>query len=147
MFRSELPQGLPPKRSIDHKIETEKGAKPPKRSLFQLSPAELEATKQYITELIQKGKIRPSRSPYGAPLFFVKQRGRKLIGVVDYPGLNRITKKNSTPIPRTDEMFDRLSSAKYFSKLDLKSGFHQIRIRREDVEKTAFNTKYGQYEY
>ena len=142
-----MPEGLPLEREVDHEIQTEEGARPPKRALFQLSPAELEATKEYISDLLKKGKIRPSRSPYGAPLFFVKQKGGKLRGVVDYRDLNRITKRNSSPIPRTDEMFDILSSAKYFSKLDLKSGFHQIRVQEDDIEKTEFNAKYGQFEY
>lgn len=146
VFRDDLPDGLPPAREIDHKIETDPEAKPPHRGIFQLSPAELVATKEYVTNLLQKGKIRPSKSPYGAPLFFVKQKG-KLRGVIDYRALNRITKHNNAPIPRTDEMFDRLGGATYFSKLDLKSGFHQIRISSSDIEKTAFKTKYGHFEY
>jgi hypothetical protein len=92
-------------------------------------------------------KIRPSKSPYGAPLFFVKDGNKPLRGVVDYRALNRITKRNNAPLPRSDEMFDRLGGARVFSKLDLKTGFHQIRLRPEDIEKTAFNTKYGQFEY
>lgn len=146
VFRDDLPAGLPPKRSVDHTIEIEEDSKPPHRPIFQLSPAELLATKEYIVDLLKKGKIRPSRSPYGAPLFFVKQKG-KLRGVIDYRALNRITKPNNTPIPRSDEMFDRLGQAEYFSKLDLKSGFHQIRVAPEDIEKTAFNTKYGHFEF
>ena len=96
---------------------------------------------------MKKGKIRPSRSPYGAPLFFEKDGNKPLRGVVDYRALNRITKRNNAPLPRSDEMFDRLGGARAFSKLDLKTGFHQIRLRAEDIEKTAFNTKYGQFEY
>ena len=147
VFKASLPPGLPPERDVDHCIEVENSTKPPYRPLFQLSPAELAATKQYIVEMIDNGKIRPSKSPYGAPLFFVKEKDNKLRAVIDYRGLNRVTKKNRTPLPRTDEMFDRLGGAKYFSKLDLKTGFNQIRMSPDDVEKTAFNTKYGQYEY
>ena len=146
VFRDELPDGLPPIRTVDHEIEVEKDSKPPLRPLFQLSPAELKAAKEYVEGLLKKGKIRPSKSPYGAPLFFVKEKD-KLRGVVDYRALNRITKRNNAPLPRSDEMFDRLGGAKYFSKLDLKTGFHQIRVKPEDIEKTAFNTKYGQFEY
>jgi len=146
VFRSELPDGLPPKRSVDHEIVVEEGNKPPRKPLFQLSPEELKAAKEYVDELLRSRKIRPSKSPYGAPLFFVKEPD-KLRGVVDYRALNLITKKNSTPLPRTDEMFDRIGEARIFSKMDLKTGFHQIRVRPEDVEKTAFNTKYGQFEY
>ena len=122
VFKDELPPGLPPERDIDREVETKDGETPPRRGLYQLSPLELEATRECITDLLKKRKIRPSRSPYGAPLFFVKHKRGMLRGVVDYRGLNRITKRNSTPIPRTDEMFDRLSNAKFFSKLDIKSG-------------------------
>ena len=146
VFRSELPGGLPPERGVEHTIEVEKGSKPPHRPLYQLSPAELKACKEYVEDLLKKGKIRRSRSPYDAPLFFVKEDD-KLRGVVDYRALNRITKKNNAPIPRSDEMFDRIGGARVFSRLDLKTGFHQIRMRAEDIEKTAFNTKYGQFEY
>lgn len=146
VFRSELPDGLPPKRLVEHCIDTVEGSKPPHRPLYQLSPAELRAVKQYVESLLKSGKIRRSRSPYGAPLFFVKEND-KLRGVVDYRALNRITKRNNAPIPRSDEMFDRIGGAKVFSRLDLKTGFHQIRVREIDVEKTAFNTKYGQFEY
>jgi Reverse transcriptase (RNA-dependent DNA polymerase) len=132
---------------MDHSIETEPGAKPPHRPLYQLSPAELHAAKEYVVDLMHKGKIRPSKSPYGAPLFFVKYGNKPIRGVVDYRALNRITKKNNAPLPRSDEMFDGLGGARVFSKLDLKTGFHQIRLKPEDVEKTAFNTKYGQFEY
>lgn len=120
--------------------------KSPHRSLFQLSPSESLAKKQYVKELPSKNKIRPSRSPYGPPLFFVKQKGR-LRGVKDYRELNRITKRNNAPIQRTDEMFERLGNWKVFLKLDLKSGFHQILVRKADIEKTAFKTKYGHYEF
>lgn len=147
VFREELPSGLPPKRSVDHEIATEKDSKPPHRSLYQLSPVELKATKDYVESLIKKGKIRPSKSPYGAPLFFVKDKDKPLRGVVDYRALNRITKRNNAPLPRSDEMFDLLGEATVFSKMDLKTGFHQIRVKPTDIEKTAFNTKYGQFEY
>ena len=147
VFQDELPPGLPPKRSVDHEIETDKDSKPPHRPLYQLSPVELKAMKEYVQELLDKGKIRPSKSPYGAPLFFVKEEGKPLRGVVDYRALNRITKRNNAPLPRSDEMFDMLGEATVFSKMDLKTGFHQIRVRPEHIEKTAFNTKYGQFEY
>lgn len=136
VFREDLPAGLPPKRDVDHAIETDLTAKPPLRPLYQLSPAELVAVKDYTVDLMRKGKIRRSKSPYGASLFFVKEKG-KLRAVVDYRALNRMTKRNNTPLPRPDEMFDRLGDSCYFSKLDLKTGFHQIRVRPQDVEKTA----------
>ena len=147
VFQYDLPSGLPPERRIDHEIETDKDAKPPHRPLYQLSPIELKAMKDYVEDLLKKGKIRPSKSPYGAPLFFIKEKDKPLRGVVDYRALNRITKRNNTPLPRSDEMFDILGEARVFSKMDLKTGFHQIRVKPEDIEKTAFNTKYGQFEY
>ena len=144
--KTELPSGLQPMRSVDHEIQVEEASKPPHRPLLQLSPVELEVAKEYVEKLLKSGKRRPSKSPYGASLFFVKQNG-KLRGVVDYRALNRLAKKNTAPIPRSDEMFDRLGGAKSFSKLDLKTGFHQIRVKPEDIEKTAFNTKDGKFEY
>ena len=147
IFKTELPPGLPPKRSVDHEIQLEEDSKPPHLPFFQLSPVESEAAKETVEKLLKSGKIRPSKSPYEASLFFVKQDKGKLRGVVDYGALNLLTKKNNAPTPRSDEMFDRLGGAKIFSKLDLKTGFHQIQVKREDIEKTAFNTKYGQFEY
>lgn len=147
IFKSKLPAGLPPKREVDHRIDIKEGCQPPFRKLYQLSPAELLAAKEYIEENLKSGKIRPSKSPYGSPMFFAKEKDGTLRGVVDYRAVNHITKRNSTAIPRTDEMFDRLGRAKYFSKIDMKTGFHQIRVHPDDVEKTAFTTKYGQFEY
>ena len=106
VFKSQLPPELPPRRSVDHAIEIESNKRPPHRSLYQLSPAELVAAREYVENLLQSGKIRPSKSPFGAPLFFVKEPGKALRGVVDYRALNRITKRNSAPLPRCDEMFD-----------------------------------------
>ena len=103
--------------------------------------------KDYVQELLDKGKIRPSKSPYGSPLFFVKEKGKPLRGIVDYGGLNRIMKRNNAPLPRSNVMADMFGEATVFSKMDLKMGFHQIRVKPEDIEKTAFNTKYGQFEY
>jgi hypothetical protein len=143
VFRTELPDGLPPKRSVDHAIETEPGAKPPHRSSYQLSHAELQAAKEYVVDLMKKGKIRPNRSLYGAPLFIVKDGDKPLRGVVDYRALNRITKRNNKTLPRSDEMFDRLEGTRAFSKLDLKTGFDQIRLRPEDIEKLLSTRSMG----
>ena len=106
----------PPSKSKPQHIQ-------PHGYLFQLSPAELAAAKEYIQDLLKKGEIRPSKSPYGASLFFVKEKGKSLRGFVDYRALNRITKRNNTLLPRSDEMFDQLGGARVFSKLDLKTGF------------------------
>lgn len=147
VLQDELPDESPPKRSVDHANEVDRNSKPPQRPPFQLSPLELDAAKKYVEELLPKGKIRPSKSPYGALLFFVKDNDKPMLVVVDYCALNSITKRNNAPLPRSHEMFDRLGGACNFSKLDLKTGFHQNRVKPEDIKKTAFNTKYGQYEY
>lgn len=101
VFQKDPRDGLPPKREVDHEIQISPESKPSFRPIFHLSPAELIETKEYITELLNKGKIRPSRSPCGALLFFVKQK-EKLRGVIDHRALNIITKPNSSPIPRTN---------------------------------------------
>ncbi len=132
---------------MGYEIETEKEAKPPHRTLYQVSPVELKAMNGYVQNLLKSGKIKPSKSPYGAPLFFVKEKGNKLRGVVDYRALNRMNQRNNTPLPRSDEVFDILGNAQLFLKMDLKTGLHQIRVKPQDIEKTAFNTKYGKYEY
>lgn len=103
-------------------------------------------TKEYLIDLMEKGIIRQSLSPYWATHFFVKEE-KKLIRVVDYWALNWITKRNTTPLLRTEEMYDRLGKAKYSSKLDLKTELHQIRVKPADVEKSVFNTKYVKYEF
>ena len=147
VFQSNLPPGLPPVRSVDHEIVTDPNSKIPYRRLFHLSPEELRATREYIEENLKNGRIRRSKSPYGAPLFFAKKEGKPLRAVVDYRLLNKITKRNREPTPRSDEMFGMLGESKWFTKIDLKTGFHQIRVKPEHVEKTAFQTKYGQYEF
>ena len=147
LFQDELPAGLPPRRTVDHKIIIEEREKAPHRPMFQLSPDELRAAKQYVDLLITIGKIWPSKSPYGPPLFFLKEKYGLLRGVVDYRALNRITKKNNCPLSRSYEMFDRLGEARGFTKMDLKTGFHHIKMKSEDIDKTAFNTMYGQFEH
>lgn len=142
-----LPNGLPPERAVDHHIDLEPGAKPPFLPIYHMSPLELEELKRQLVELIEKGYIQPSKSPYGAPVLFVPKKNGKLRFCVDYRALNKITVKNRYPLPRIDELLDRLQGAQYFSKLDLQSGYHQIRIAPEDVPKTAFRTRYGHYEW
>jgi len=144
---SGLPSGLPPKRAVDHSIDVEPGQSVPLRGIYPLSSIELEELHKQIDELIQKGFIRPSVSPYGGPILFVKKKSGELRMCVDYRMLNKITIKNKYPLPRIDEMLDRLNGAKYFTKIDLASGYHQIRIKEEDISKTAFRTRYGHYEY
>ena len=147
VFPDDLPPGLPPSREVDHKIELIAGAQPPSRPTFRMSARELEELKQQLEELTKAGFIQSSKSPFGVPILFVKKKDGTMRMCVDYRALNEITIKNSYPLPRVDELFDRLQGAKYFSKIDLRSGYHQIRIVPADVPKTAFRTRYGHYEF
>ncbi|MGH2639958.1 MAG: reverse transcriptase domain-containing protein, partial [Rhabdochlamydiaceae bacterium] len=108
---------------------------------------ELDELKKQLDELMEAGFIRPSKSPYGAPVLFVKKKDGTMRMCVDYRDLNRITVRNRYPLPHLEELFDRLQGAKYFSKLDLRSGYHQVRIHPDDIQKTAFRTRYGHYEF
>jgi hypothetical protein len=147
VFPKKLPRKLPPRRNVDHEIELEPGHAPPSRPTYRLSPLEMDELKKQLEELLEQGFIRPSVSPYGAPILFVRKKDGSLRMCVDYRALNKITIKNKYPLPRIDELLDRLHGAKFFSKLDLMSGYHQVRIKDQDVFKTAFRTRYGHYEF
>jgi hypothetical protein len=147
VFPDDLPSGLPPRRDIDHQIELTPGAKPVYHALRRMSPIELDECKKQVEALEKAGFIRPSKSPYGAPILFVKKKSGEMRMCMDYRALNDVTIKNRYPLPRIDELFDRLLGAKYFTKIDLRSGYHQIRIAEGDAEKTAFRTRYGHYEF
>lgn len=140
-------KGLPPIRSIDHRIETIPGSTPPSRPTYRMSSVELDELKKQLDDLIESGFIQPSKSPYGAPVLFVKKKDGTIRMCIDYRALNKQTIRNVYPLPRSDELFDRLHSAKWFSKIDLRSGYHQVRIHSDDIHKTAFNTRYGHYEF
>ena len=147
VFPDALPPGLPPERAVDHAIELEPGAPPPSRPTYRMSFQELEELEKQLREYTGNQWIRPSQSPYGAPILFVKKKDGTTRMCTDYRALNKITKKNVYPLPRIDELLDRLQGAKFFTKIDLRQGYHQIRIKEADVEKTAFRTRYGHYEY
>jgi len=147
VFPAELPKVLPPSRNVDHRIELVPGSNPPSRPTYQLSLAEMDELKKQLDDLLRHGFIRPSKSPYGAPVLFVKKKEGDLRMCVDYRALNKQTIKNTYPLPRIDELLDRLHGAKVFSKIDLRSGYHQIKIHEDDVHKTAFRTRYGLYEF
>ena len=147
VFPADLPAALPPQREVDHRIELLPGSSPPSRPTYRLSPSELDELRKQLADLTAHGFIEPSKSPYGAPVLFVKKKGGELRMCVDYRALNKITVKNKYPLPRIDELFDRLHGAKYFSKIDLRSGYHQVRIHPSDVPKTAFRTRYGHYQF
>src|SRR5206468_3820313 len=131
----------------DHKIDLLPGSEPHKRGIYPLSQDQLKFLKEELDRLITLGLIRPSLSPYGAPVIFVLKSDGTWRMCVDYRALNKQTIKNRYPLPRIDEMLDRLYKARFFSKIDLRSGYHQIRIKEEDIPKTAFRTRYGHFEF
>lgn len=147
VFPKDLPPGLPPEREVDHRIELLPGATPASRPMGRMSSKELDELKAQLQQLTESGFIQPSKSPFGAPVLFVKKKDGSMRMCVDYRALNALTVKNRYPLPRIDELFDRLQGAKVFSKLDLRSGYHQIRVHPDDVPKTAFRTRYGHFEF
>ena len=146
VFPEDLP-GLPPDRDVQFNIELQPGTAPISRRAYRMPPKELVELKTQLQELIEKGFIQPSSSPWGCPAIFVKKKDETLRLCVDYRPLNEVTIKNKYPLPRIDLLFDQLAGAKVFSKIDLRSGYHQIKIKPEDIPKTAFTTRYGLYEY
>jgi len=146
VFLEDLP-GLPPDRDIEFKIDLILGTAPISSRPYKMPPNELAELKKQLQELVEKGLIRPSSSPWGYPTLFVKKKDKSLRMCVDYRLLNAVSIKNKYPLPRIDTLFDQLAKAKVFSKIDLRSGYHKIKIRPKDVPKTAFSTRYGLYEY
>ena len=147
VFPKELPRGVPDDRGMPFKIDLVGGATPTSRPIYRLAPNELEELQKTLSELMDKEFVQHSTSPWGAPVLFTKKKDGKLRLCVDYRGLNKQTVKNAYPLPRIDDLLDQLHGAKYFSKLDLKSGYWQIPIEGKDVAKTAFRTRYGHYEW
>ncbi|KAL0541612.1 hypothetical protein IC582_021665 [Cucumis melo] len=146
VFPEELP-GLPPHREVEFAIELEPGTVPISRAPYRMAPAELKELKVQLQELLDKGFIRPSVSPWGAPVLFVKKKDGSMRLCIDYRELNTVTVKNRYPLPRIDDLFDQLQGATVFFKIDLRSGYHQLRIKDGDVPKTAFRSRYGHYEF
>ncbi|BBN69395.1 transposable element gene, partial [Prunus dulcis] len=146
IFPDDLP-GLPPEREIEFTIELLPGTNPIYQTPYRMAPAELRELKIQLQELVDLGFIRPSVSPWGAPVLFVRKKDGTMRLCIDYRQLNKVTIRNRYPLPRIDDLFDQLKGAKYFSKIDLRSGYHQLRIREEDIPKTAFRTRYGHYEF
>ncbi|KAI0995439.1 Transposon Tf2-9 polyprotein [Podosphaera aphanis] len=147
MMDETLANKLPPRRSYDHKIPLKDGKEPPFGPLYGMSRDELMVLKTYIQENLDKGFIRASSSPAGAPVLFVKKSDGTLRLCVDYRGLNELTIKNRYPLPLIRETLDRLSKAKWYTKLDLRQGYNQIRMAEGEEWKTAFRTRYGHFEY
>ncbi|KAJ9556370.1 hypothetical protein OSB04_010984 [Centaurea solstitialis] len=137
VFPEELP-GLPPPRQVEFHIDLVPGAGPIAKSPYRLAPSEMQELSNQLQEF---------SSPWGAPVLFVKKKDGSFRMCIDYRELNKITIKNRYPLPRIDDLFDQLQGATYFSKIDLRSGYHQMRVREEDIAKTAFRTRYGHYEF
>ncbi|KAK2898059.1 hypothetical protein Q8A73_014439 [Channa argus] len=147
VFNKARATSLPPHRPYDCAIDLLPGTSPPRGRLFSLSAPEQEAMKEYISEALEAGLIRPSSSPAGAGFFFVEKKDGGLRPCIDYRGLNHITVKNRYPLPLMSSAFELLQGANIFNKLDLRNAYHLIRIRKGDEWKTAFNTPSGHYEY
>ena len=146
VFPDELP-GLPPHREMDFSIDLYPGIDPISVAPFWMAPVELKKLNLQLQKLQGKGFILPSTSPWGAPVLFVKKKDETLRLCMDYRKLNRVTVKNKYPLPRIEDLFDQLNGACYFSKIDLRSGYHQLRVRDSDIPKTAFRTRYGHFEF
>ncbi|KAJ9536382.1 hypothetical protein OSB04_un000442 [Centaurea solstitialis] len=146
VFPDELP-GVPPIREVEFTIDLIPGSKPISKAPYRMAPVELLELKEQLQELLDRGFIRPSVSPWGAPVLFVKKKDGSMRLCIDYRELNRVTIRNRYPLPRIDDLFDQLQGAKYFSKIDLRLGYHQLRVKEQDVAKTAFRTRYGHYEF
>ncbi|KAA3466121.1 DNA/RNA polymerases superfamily protein [Gossypium australe] len=146
VFTEEL-LGLPPVREIEFGIELTPGTAPNSIAPYRMAPTELKDLKAQFQELTNKGFARPSYSSWGAPILFVKKKDGSMRLCIDYQQLNKVTVKNKYPLPRIDDLFDQLKGATVFSKIDLRSGYYQLRVKDSDVPKTTFRTRYGHYEF
>ncbi|XP_070052699.1 uncharacterized protein [Nicotiana tomentosiformis] len=146
IFPGDLP-GLPPVREIDFGIDLPPDIQPISIPPYRMAPTELKELKQQLQNLLDKGFIIPSISPWGAPVLFVKNKDGSLRICIDYRQLNKIIIRNKYPFPHIDDMFDQLQGFAHFSKIDLRSGYHMLRIKYEDIPKTPFRTRYGHYEF
>ncbi|GJT58066.1 uncharacterized protein Tco_0993120 [Tanacetum coccineum] len=146
VFPIDLP-GLPPTRGVEFQIDLIPGAAHVAKAPHRLAPSEMKEIMSQLQELLDKGFIRPSSSPWGAPVLFVKKKYGSMRMCIDYRELNKLTVKNKYPLPRIDDLFDQLQGACYFSKIDFRSGYHQVKVRESDIPKTAFQTRYGHYEF
>jgi hypothetical protein len=146
VFPDDLP-GMPPERAIEFKIELQPGTALIAKAPYKMSHVELKEMKIQPQGLLDKGYILPSTSPWGCSTLFVEKKDKERRLCVDYCQLNVVTIKNKYPLPRIDILFDQLAGGQVFSKIDLHSGYHQIKIRTEDIPKTAFTTRYGLFEY
>jgi hypothetical protein len=139
--------GLPPKRDIDFSINLMPGASIVSKNPYRMSTPELKEIQMQLEEILKKGYICPSVSPWGASILFVKKKYGTLRLSIDFRQLNKVNVKNKYPLSRIDNLFDQLKDAKIFSKIDLKYGYHHVRIKEEYINKTTFRTMYGHYEF
>ncbi|GJT56263.1 putative reverse transcriptase domain-containing protein [Tanacetum coccineum] len=146
VFPQDLP-GLPLVRQVEFQIDLIPGAAPVAHAPYRLDPSEMHELSNQFQELSDRGFIRPSTSPWGAPVLFVKKKDGSFRMCIDYRELNKLTVKNRYPLPRIDDLFDQLQGSSVYSKIDLRSGYHQLRVRDEDIPKTAFRTRYRHYEF
>jgi hypothetical protein len=146
VFPDDLP-GMPPDRAFEFKIELQPGTTPVYKRAYPMARNEMVELKIQLQELLDKGYIQPRCSPWGCPAIFVPKKDKTHRLCVDYHPLNAVTVKNKYLLPHIDLLFDQLIGAQVFSKIDLHSGYHQIKIRKEDISKTAFFTRYDLYEY
>ncbi|GJQ95023.1 putative reverse transcriptase domain-containing protein [Tanacetum coccineum] len=146
VFPEDLP-GLPLTRQVEFQIDLVPGVAPVARAPYRLAPSERKELSEQLKELSDKSFIRPSSSPWGAPVLFVKKKDGSFWMCIDYRELNKPTVKNRYPLPRIDNLFNQLQGSSVYLKIDLRSGYHQLRVRKEDIPKTAFRTRYGHYEF
>ncbi|GJW98122.1 reverse transcriptase domain-containing protein [Tanacetum coccineum] len=146
VFPEDLP-GLPPVRQVEFQIDLIPRATLVAQAPYRLAPSEMQELSNQLQELADRGFIRPSTSPWGAPVLFVKKKDGSFRMCIDYRELNKLTVKNRYPLPRIDDLFDQLQGSSVYSKIDLRSGYHQLRVRNEDIPKTAFRTRYIHYEF
>ena len=146
VFLDELP-GLPSHRDVDFVIELHLGTSPISMTPHRMAPVELQELKVQLQELLDKGFIRQSTSPWGAPVLFAKKKDETLRLCIDYRQLNRVTIKNRYPLSRIDDLFDQLKGARVYSKIDLHTSYHQLRVRETNIPKTAFRTWYGHFKF
>ena len=132
---------MPPQRVVDFGIELHPNTSPISMSPHRMAPVELQELKVQLKELLDKGFIRPSTSPWGAPVLFTKKKDKTLQLCIGYRQLNRVTIKNRYPLPRIDDLFDQLRGARVYSKIDLRTGYHQLRVMETDIPKTMFRTR------
>ncbi|GJU26559.1 putative reverse transcriptase domain-containing protein [Tanacetum coccineum] len=146
VFPKDLP-GLPPMRQVEFQIYLVPSAAPVARAPYRLASSKLQELSTQLQELFDKGFIRPSSSPWGAPVLFVKNKDGSFQMCIDYHELNKLTVKNRYPLLRIDDLFDQMQGSRVYSKIDLRSGYHQLRVREEYIPKTAFRIRYGHYEF